>query len=151
MSRMGCSDNTEVPGIRTPLSPLWRTKKWNQVEEVSSWKDPSSIQMSMVSYFFKLSMVLRNVHSTLTEEYQLPYWVSYVAFAVATILLGGILGLLLVCCIDCVFPPRREDQEHSHSVREDKKDSDVEEEDDIEELDDEEEDGESQEGSQDEG
>ena len=45
-------------------------KKWNQVEEVSSWKDPSSIQMSMVSYFFKLSMVLRNVHTTLTEEYE---------------------------------------------------------------------------------
>ena len=29
-------------------------KKWNQVEEVSSWKDPSSMQMTMVSYFFKL-------------------------------------------------------------------------------------------------
>lgn len=110
-------------------------KKWNQVEEVSSWKDPSSIQMSMVSYFFKLSMVLRNVHTTLTEEYELPYWVSYVAFAVATILLGGVLGLILVCCIDLVFPPRREDSQHQQ-VREDKKDSDVEEEDDdIEELD----------------
>jgi len=109
-------------------------KKWNQVEEVSSWKDPSSIQMSMVSYFFKLSMVLRNVHTTLTEEYELPYWVSYVAFAVATILLGGVLGLILVCCIDLVFPPRREDSQHQQ-VREDKKDSDVEEEDDdIEEL-----------------
>ena len=100
-------------------------KKWNQVEEVSAWKDPSSMQMTMVSYFFKLSMVLRNVHTTLTEEYevnafkmkkayvspitillQLPYWVSYVAFAVATILLGGVLGLILVCCIDLVFPPR---------------------------------------------
>jgi len=110
-------------------------KKWNQVEEVSAWKDPSSMQMTMVSYFFKLSMVLRNVHTTLTEEYELPYWVSYVAFAVATILLGGVLGLILVCCIDLVFPPRREDSQH-HQVREDKKDSDVEEEDDdIEDLD----------------
>lgn len=110
-------------------------KKWNQVEEVSAWKDPSSMQMTMVSYFFKLSMVLRNVHTTLTEEYELPYWVSYVAFAVATILLGGVLGLILVCCIDLVFPPRREDSQHQQ-VREDKKDSDVEEEDDdIEELD----------------
>ena len=45
-------------------------KKWSQVEEVSSWKDPSSLQMTMVSYFFKLSMVLRNVHTTLTDEYQ---------------------------------------------------------------------------------
>jgi len=110
-------------------------KKWSQVEEVSSWKDPSSLQMTMVSYFFKLSMVLRNVHTTLTDEYQLPYWVSYVAFAVATILLGGILGLILVCCIDLVFPPRREDHLHEQtSRRDDKKDSDVEEDDDVEEI-----------------
>ena len=81
-------------------------KKWTQIEEVAAWTHPDSVQMTMVSYFFKLSMVLRNVHSTLTEEYEFPYWVSYVAFAVATILLGGVLGLLLVCCIDCVFPPR---------------------------------------------
>merc|ERR1712121_508440 len=81
---------------------------------------------------FKLSMVLRNVHTTLTEEYQFPYWVSYVAFAVATILLGGILGLILVCCIDCVYPPRRDDELHHHvqqATRPDKKDSDVKDED----------------------
>jgi len=122
-------------------------KKWIQVEEITSWTNPDSVQMTMVSYFFKLSMVLRNVHSTLTEEYQFPYWVSYVAFAVATILLGAILGLLLVCCIDCVFPPRRDDQQQTPQGREDKKDSDVEEEDDVEEIDDEEEDslGDSQE------
>merc|ERR1711915_341919 len=119
-------------------------KKWTGVEPVSSWKSPDSVQMSLVSYFFKLSMVLRNVHTTLTEDYQMPYWVSYVAFAVATILLGGILGLILVCCIDCVYPPRRDEELHHHvqqATRVDKKDSDVEEDDDIEEL----------EGSQDEG
>merc|ERR1711893_387614 len=98
--------------------------------EISSWKDPSSVQMTMVSYFFKLSMVLRNLHTTLTEDYQMPYWVSYVAFAVATILLGGILGLILVCCIDCVYPPRRDEELHHHvqqATRVDKKDDDVEE------------------------
>merc|ERR1711915_892770 len=119
-------------------------KKWTGVEPVSSWKSPDSVQMSLVSYFFKLSMVLRNVHTTLTEDYQMPYWVSYVAFAVATILLGGILGLILVCRIDCVYPPRRDEELHHHvqqATRVDKKDSDVEEDDDIEEL----------EGSQDEG
>merc|ERR1712192_347397 len=102
-------------------------KKWTGVEPISSWKSPDSIQMSLVSYFFKLSMVLRNVHTTLTEDYQMPYWVSYVAFAVATILLGGILGLILVCCIDCVYPPRRDDELHHHVqqvTRGDKKDSD---------------------------
>merc|ERR1719204_1896250 len=73
-------------------------KKWQGVEPISEWKSPDSVQMSLVSYFFKLSMVLRNVHTVLTEDYQLPYWVSYVAFAVATVLLGGLLGLFLVCC-----------------------------------------------------
>jgi len=119
-------------------------RKWSGVEPISSWKSPDSFQMSLVSYFFKLSMVLRNVHTTLTEDYQMPYWVSYVAFAVATILLGGVLGLILVCCIDCVYPPRRDDELHHHvqqATRPDKKDSDVEEDDDVEEL----------EGSQDEG
>merc|ERR1712106_691691 len=52
-------------------------KKWTGVEPISSWKSPDSFQMSLVSYFFKLSMVLRNVHTTLTEDYQMPYWVSY--------------------------------------------------------------------------
>jgi len=82
-------------------------KKWSTVEPVSGWSNPDSVQMSLVSYFFKLSMVLRNVHTTLTEDYGFPSWVSYVAFAVATILLGGILGLILVCVIDCVYPPSR--------------------------------------------
>jgi len=128
-------------------------KKWTQVEQIATWSNPDSVQMTLVSYFFKLSMVLRNVHSTLTEDYEFPYWVSYVAFAVATILLGAILGLLLVCCIDCIFPPRRDEQQPSNRAREDKKDSDVEEEDDVEEIDDEESAEDSQEeegGSQDE-
>jgi len=37
-------------------------KKWQGVEPISEWKSPDSVQMSLVSYFFKLSMVLRNVH-----------------------------------------------------------------------------------------
>merc|ERR1719397_1213406 len=113
-------------------------KKWTQVEGISSWKSPDSVQMSLVAYFFKLSMVLRNVHTTLTEDYQMPYWVSYVAFAVATILLGGLLGLILVCCIDCIYPPRRDSEHHQQphlqQARQDKKDSDVEEEDDDENI-----------------
>lgn len=124
-------------------------KKWSKVEPISDWKSPDSFQMSLVSYFFKLSMVLRNVHTTLTEDYQLPYWASYVAFALATIALGGVLGLLLVCCIDCIYPPKRE---MMMPAREDKKDSDQEEEDDIEDEDaqDEDEGGSQDEASQDE-
>jgi hypothetical protein len=41
-----------------------------------------------------MSMVLRNLHSTITEEYGLPSWMSYVLFALATIIVGALLGLV---------------------------------------------------------
>lgn len=34
-------------------------KKWTSIEPVPSWKSPNSIQMSIVSSFFKLSQILR--------------------------------------------------------------------------------------------
>lgn len=69
-------------------------KKWKQLDPTPSWKSPSSFQMSVVSYFFKLSQVLRSIHSQLMEEYGLPTWGSYLIFALATILVGALLGLV---------------------------------------------------------
>ena len=43
---------------------------------------------------FQLSMVLRSVHSKLVEVYGLPTWGSYLVFALATILVGALLGLV---------------------------------------------------------
>lgn len=34
-------------------------RKWQQVEPVPSWKSPNSLQMSIVSSFFKISQILR--------------------------------------------------------------------------------------------
>lgn len=81
-------------------------KKWMGLEEISAWKSPSSIQMSVVSYFFKLSMILRSIHTQLVEQYNFPFWLSILAFAVATITIGAVLGLLLVCLVDVLFPPK---------------------------------------------
>ncbi|XP_045597732.1 thioredoxin-related transmembrane protein 1 [Procambarus clarkii] len=81
-------------------------RRWEAIEEVPAWKSPASLQMSVVSQFFKLSMVLRSVHSVLVEDYGLPTWGSYLVFALATILVGALLGLILVCVIDFVFPPK---------------------------------------------
>ena len=39
-------------------------------------------------------MVLRNVHSVLIEDYGLPTWGSYLVFALSTILVGALLGLV---------------------------------------------------------
>lgn len=34
-------------------------KKWEVVEPISSWQSPSSIQMSLISQFYKISMSIR--------------------------------------------------------------------------------------------
>merc|ERR1712141_423284 len=78
--------------------------EWKNEETLPSWKHPDSIQMGVVASFFKVSMVLRNIHSLMTEQYELPSWSVYVMFATVTILVGALLGLLLVFCIDCVLP-----------------------------------------------
>ncbi|KAL0273630.1 UNVERIFIED_CONTAM: hypothetical protein PYX00_006261 [Menopon gallinae] len=81
-------------------------KKWENIDPVPSWKSPGSIQMSVLSYFFKLATFLRSIHNQLLEEYGLPTWGSYLIFAVATIFIGALLGLVLVCIIDCIYTPK---------------------------------------------
>ncbi|XP_065280851.1 thioredoxin-related transmembrane protein 1 [Dermacentor albipictus] len=81
-------------------------KKWQSIDPVSTWKSPQSIQMSMVAQFFKLSMSLRALHTTLVDYYGIPYWGSYILFALGTIIIGAVLGLLIVCIIDTVFPAK---------------------------------------------
>ncbi|CAK1594829.1 unnamed protein product [Parnassius mnemosyne] len=85
-------------------------EKWKSVEPISAWKSPDSMQMSLVAQFFKLSQALRSVHNMLMETYGLPTWGSYLIFAVATIFIGALLGLMLVCVIDLLYPPRRHDK-----------------------------------------
>ncbi|XP_041985783.1 thioredoxin-related transmembrane protein 1-like [Aricia agestis] len=81
--------------------------RWKQTEAVPSWKAPHSIQMGLVAQFFKLSQALRSVHNMLMETYGLPTWGSYLLFALATIFMGALLGLMLVCAIDMLYPPRK--------------------------------------------
>lgn len=80
-------------------------QKWKDLEAVPQWKNPDSIQMAIVSYFFKLSHYLKEVNNVMLVEYGFPAWVTYVLFAIATILLGALLGLILVSIIDLIFPP----------------------------------------------
>ncbi|XP_054154156.1 thioredoxin-related transmembrane protein 1-like [Oppia nitens] len=85
-------------------------KSWQKADPVSLWTAPDSILMSVVSYFFKISMALRAVHNRLVEDYGIPYWGSYIIFALVTILCGAILGLLIVCVIDLLFPTKMVDE-----------------------------------------
>ncbi|GBP26918.1 Thioredoxin-related transmembrane protein 1 [Eumeta japonica] len=83
------------------------SQRWKQTEPIPSWKAPDSFQMSLVANFFKLSQILRTVHNTLMETYGLPTWGSYLIFAIATIFTGALLGLILVCAIDFLYPPKK--------------------------------------------
>ncbi|XP_013794222.1 thioredoxin-related transmembrane protein 1-like [Limulus polyphemus] len=110
-------------------------KKWSSIDPVSWWQSPQSIIMSTISYFFKLSMALRSAHNKIVEEYGIPYWGSYIIFALGTIILGAILGLMIVCIIDFFFPPKvyvQEVSEKIHLPEEELDSGDVEEEDVIE-------------------
>ncbi|KYM76355.1 Thioredoxin-related transmembrane protein 1 [Atta colombica] len=86
-------------------------KTWTKVDPISSWKNPTSFHMSFLSQFFKLSQMLRNIHNQLLEDVGLPVWGSYLIFAAATVVLGTILGLLVVCLIDFFFPQKPAQQQ----------------------------------------
>uniref|UniRef100_H3A3F4 Thioredoxin related transmembrane protein 4 n=1 Tax=Latimeria chalumnae TaxID=7897 RepID=H3A3F4_LATCH len=82
-------------------------KKWEAVDPVPSWKSPSSIVMSGMSGLFHLSVWIRQIHNYLTETVGLPVWGSYAVFALSTLLMGLILGLILVLLVDCICPPKK--------------------------------------------
>lgn len=79
-------------------------KKWSLYEPVPSYKHPNSPQMTVVAWFFKLSMFVRDKHNYLVEEAGVPSWMSYSMFAGVTLALGCVLGFFIVCIIDRVFP-----------------------------------------------
>ncbi|XP_032524520.2 thioredoxin-related transmembrane protein 1-like [Danaus plexippus] len=103
----------QYKGPRDALSMVSYVERagWRQTEPEPSWRAPHSFQMGLVAHFFKLSQGLRGVHNTLMETYGLPTWGSYLIFAIATIFIGALLGLMLVCVIDLLYPPRRSDKE----------------------------------------
>ncbi|KAI2657995.1 Thioredoxin-related transmembrane protein 1 [Labeo rohita] len=120
-------------------------KKWQSIEPVSSWFGPSSFLMNAMSALFKLSMFIRHCHNYLTEQLGVPVWGSYGIFALATLISGLVLGLILVFVADFVFPSRRFAQDYHYrklpagQVRlmqqlEDEQEADGEEEDDDDEY-----------------
>ncbi|XP_077092614.1 thioredoxin-related transmembrane protein 1 [Siphateles boraxobius] len=120
-------------------------KKWQSIEPVSSWFGPSSFLMNAMSALFKLSMFIRHCHNYLTEQLGVPVWGSYGIFALATLISGLTLGLVLVFVADFVFPSRRLTPDYHHrkllagQVRllqqsEDEQEADGEEEDDEDEY-----------------
>ncbi|CAD1474960.1 unnamed protein product, partial [Heterotrigona itama] len=94
------------PRDKDSLIEFVSEKTWEKIEPIPGWKSPTSIQMSVIGQFFQMSQVLRGIHNRLMEDFGLPTWGSYLIFAIATIVLGGILGLFIVCLIDFIYPPK---------------------------------------------
>ncbi|KAJ8387849.1 hypothetical protein AAFF_G00149980 [Aldrovandia affinis] len=95
-------------------------RKWEAVEPVPGWKSPSSFVMTGMAGLFKLSVWIRQIHSYLTETQGLPVWTSYLIFAVATLLTGLFLGLVLVLIADCLCPrPKHKSGKTEVSVKDD--------------------------------
>lgn len=101
------------------------TRTWQSIEPVTSWKNPDSIQMSIVAYFFQLSHYLKvqtfvinlyvilnvsmfqNLNTYIHNEFNVPVWAVYALFAVATIFIGAVIGLLFVCVADFFIPQKQ--------------------------------------------
>ena len=79
-------------------------KHWTNLDPLPSYKHPDSAQMGVVAIFFQLSMAVRDLHNHLVEKVGVPSWASYALFAAVTLTLGCILGFIIVCIIDYVFP-----------------------------------------------
>ncbi|GFN85678.1 thioredoxin-related transmembrane protein 1 [Plakobranchus ocellatus] len=90
----------------TDLIAVIDEKKWATIEPVAWYRDPKSFQMGVLGAFFKAAMFIRGVYSTMTDVYGIPEWLCYVIFAILTILIGLLLGLLLVICCDNFFPAK---------------------------------------------
>jgi hypothetical protein len=55
----------------------------------------------------KLFLYQKDVYTSLNEVYGLPNWLVLTIFVLVTILIGLILGILLIICIDYVCWPRK--------------------------------------------
>ncbi|ESO11436.1 hypothetical protein HELRODRAFT_91406 [Helobdella robusta] len=68
--------------------------KWSDVEPVAWYLSPTSYHMATLGSFFTFSMFLKDVHVMLTDDFGLPNYLSYAMFAIVTILIGLIIGLV---------------------------------------------------------
>ncbi|XP_069773150.1 thioredoxin-related transmembrane protein 1-like [Narcine bancroftii] len=95
------------PRLKNDFIDFIDGKKWEAIEPMYSWLQPSSFLMTSMSALFQLSMWIRHCHNYFTEDVGIPVWGSYSIFALVTLFSGLVLGLILVFVADYVLPSRR--------------------------------------------
>ncbi|KAL0969007.1 hypothetical protein UPYG_G00221490 [Umbra pygmaea] len=91
-------------------------RRWEEVEPLPFWKSPSSPVMSCMAGLFRLSQWIRRSHGYLTGDLGMPAWGSYLSFAIATLVIGLLMGLVQVLLADCLCPPRQKEKEEKGGV-----------------------------------
>ncbi|KAM9568097.1 uncharacterized protein ACWYII_039631 [Salvelinus alpinus] len=69
------------------------------------------VKMSCMAGLFRLSLWIRWTHGYLTWDLGMPVWGSYLSFAMATLVTGLLMGLVLVLVADCLCPSRQKRKE----------------------------------------
>lgn len=90
----------------TSLINFVEEQGWKKIDPISRWRAPESLQMSFVAYSFRASMALRDLHNYLVDQKGLPSYLSYTIFALCTVTLGTVLGLVIVFIVDQFGPSR---------------------------------------------
>uniref|UniRef100_A0A6G1SGU9 Thioredoxin-related transmembrane protein 1 n=1 Tax=Aceria tosichella TaxID=561515 RepID=A0A6G1SGU9_9ACAR len=105
------------PREQTALINFIEEQGWKAVEPVSRWLAPNTLQMSFLAYSFRISMTLRDIHNHMVEQVGLPYYVSYLIFALCTVTIGTLLGLVIIFIIDLLCPTRFPNSAATQDVR----------------------------------
>lgn len=82
-------------------------KQWTTVEPINWLRHPNSVIMTLMSWLFKASIILKELHELFTVNYGLAPWISYTIFILATVCSGLAFGMFLVFLIELISPPSK--------------------------------------------
>lgn len=94
-----------------------RDELWKELAPLPWYRSPTSIHMAAVGMFFQFSINIRDMHASMTDDYGIPVWGSYLIFAIATIILGLLIGLVIICLCDAFSRPQYPAASVRHSPR----------------------------------
>ncbi|CAF3654163.1 unnamed protein product [Rotaria socialis] len=78
-------------------------EEWLKSGPMSSSFAPDSLVMSLISYVFDLSLLVKNAYSILLDQYGWPAWLIYTVFGIAMVIVGIIIGFISLMIMDCII------------------------------------------------
>jgi hypothetical protein len=75
-------------------------EEWKKKPALPWWRSPTSKHMKALGVTFWISHKGKELQTMLEKEYELPTYTVYVIIAVATIIVGLLLGGITVCFIE---------------------------------------------------